>query len=228
MARFDPKLEPPPPAGPPPSPTFFVPCVNVGPSTSQPRCAGARPDAAQPRLRRAPYNAVMTFPPTLDPWGWMSAAMPRLTLLLNHVLASEAAATQRLQPHAGSVLVLRCLPAPGFLPPPPDLAFEVTPAGLLEWKDSAQATTPDLEITVDGSAPGALAWSVLSGQTPAVQVQGDARLAADVQWLMTHLRWDIAADLERVLGPGPAHALQSWLTAVRDSVLRFRPGGGSS
>ena len=228
MVHFDPKMEPPLSARPPLNPTLCIPWVHVGPWAGLPRCAGARSHTEQPHLRRAPYNAAMTFPPTLDPWGWMPAAMPRLTLLLNHVLASETAATQRLQPHAGRVLVLRCLPTPGFLPPPPAVAFEVTPAGLLEWIDAAQAPTADLEMTVDASAPGALAWSVLSGNTPAVQVQGDARLAADVQWLMTHLRWDIAADLERVLGPGPAQALQSWLMLVRDSVLRFRARGGSS
>ena len=158
----------------------------------------------------------------------MAVAMPRLTLLLNLILAGEAAATQRLQPHAGRILVVRCVPLPGFLPAPPDVAFGITPAGLLEWLDAAQVSSPDLLVTVDGSAPVELAWSVLSGQTPAVQVQGDARLAADVQWLMTHLRWDVTADLERAIGPGPAQALQVWATAVRDAVLRFRPGGGAS
>ena len=31
-------------------------------------------------MRPSPYNAVMTFPPTLDPWGWVSLAMPRLII----------------------------------------------------------------------------------------------------------------------------------------------------
>lgn len=179
-------------------------------------------------MRPSPYNAVMTFPPTLDPWGWVSLAMPRLTLLLNHVLASEAAATQRLMPHAGRVLVVRCEPSVAGWPPPPEVAFAITPAGLLEWVQTRQAPACDLQVSVDASAPVALAWSVLSGQTPNVQVQGDARLAGDVQWLMTHLRWDVAADLERVLGPGPAQAIQTWITAVRDGVMRFRADGGSS
>ncbi|OZA95048.1 MAG: hypothetical protein B7X59_12615 [Polaromonas sp. 39-63-203] len=58
----------------------------------------------------------------------------------------------------------------------------VTPAGLL-----------------DRAPPGAKA--------PAVTIEGDVQLAAEVGWLADNLRWDVEEDLSRVIGDAPAHAL---------------------
>ena len=44
----------------------------------------------------------------------------------------------------------------------------------------------------------------LGGTPPPVQIDGDAQLAGDVNWLLLNLRWDVAADLERLFGPTPA------------------------
>jgi ubiquinone biosynthesis protein UbiJ len=41
----------------------------------------------------------------------------------------------------------------------------------------------------------------LGGTQPEVQIDGDAKLAGDVNWLLQNLRWDVAADLERLFGP---------------------------
>jgi ubiquinone biosynthesis protein UbiJ len=152
----------------------------------------------------------------------------RLTLLLNHVLSSEAVATDRLRPHSGATLALRLPGWPRLLPPPPALAWRVTPAGLLDWcgadvqDGAADATPPDLAITLDASNPAALAARVLSGQQPQVQIDGSAQLAGDVNWLLQNLRWDVAADLDRLFGPQmaqPLHQLGRLLTgAVRAAV----------
>ena len=40
-----------------------------------------------------------------------------------------------------------------------------------------------------------------------MQIEGDAAFAADVNWVVGNVRWDIAADLERVMGPGLAEGL---------------------
>jgi ubiquinone biosynthesis protein UbiJ len=103
------------------------------------------------------------------------AAMARATLVLNHVLASEPAATARLQAHAGR--------------------------------------RADLAVRFDASNPALLAARALSGETPAVDIDGDAQLAGDVNWLLLNLRWDVESDLERVMPPAAAHQL-------------FRLGGG--
>jgi ubiquinone biosynthesis protein UbiJ len=60
-------------------------------------------------------------------------------------------------------------------------------------------------------------------------------LAGDVNWLMQNLRWDVAADLERLFGPAVAHQLHrlgsALAAAVRKAVQgasalkdRLRPG----
>ena len=73
-----------------------------------------------------------------------SAFMERLTLWLNHVIAGEDAAVQRLRPHAGRLVRLELSGWPTLLPPLPEISFGITPAGLLEWNATALAAPPDL------------------------------------------------------------------------------------
>jgi len=40
-----------------------------------------------------------------------------------------------------------------------------------------------------------------------VQIDGDAQLAGEMNWLLQNLRWDVAADLERLFGPMVAQQL---------------------
>ena len=40
-----------------------------------------------------------------------------------------------------------------------------------------------------------------------VRVEGDVQLAAEVNWLADHVRWDFEEDLARLLGDVPAHLL---------------------
>jgi ubiquinone biosynthesis accessory factor UbiJ len=35
------------------------------------------------------------------------------------------------------------------------------------------------------------------------------QLAAEVNWLVDHVRWDVEEDLSRILGDAPAHAVTS-------------------
>jgi ubiquinone biosynthesis protein UbiJ len=136
-----------------------------------------------------------------------SAFMQRLTLWLNHVLASESAAMQRLRPHAGRFIRLQMTGWPSLLPPLPELCFAITPAGLVEWCGADAPATPDLSLTIDASNPARTLAQGLTGQRPAVDVSGDAALATDVSWLMDNLRWDVQDDLARVIGQAPAHEL---------------------
>jgi ubiquinone biosynthesis protein UbiJ len=40
-----------------------------------------------------------------------------------------------------------------------------------------------------------------------VHIEGDVQLAADINWLADHVRWDVQEDLSRLLGDAPAHQL---------------------
>lgn len=160
------------------------------------------------------------------------ALAERLTLLLNHVLSSEPVATDRLRAHTGRQMRLLLENWPALLPEPPQLSWRITPAGLLEWSGAAlsgpgpgplpDSPACDLSVRLDASNPAALLARGLFGQMPAVQVEGDAQLAGDVNWLMQNLRWDVAADVDRLFGPAlaqPLHRLGGAIAAgVRAAV----------
>ena len=133
------------------------------------------------------------------------ALMDRLVLVVNHVLSAEPQAVQRLLPHRDRVLRLDLLQWPRLLPAPPPLAFRVTPAGLVEW--CREPVDADLRVRLEAGNPAALAFKLIGGEMPALTVEGDAQLAADVDWLLKNLRWDVADDLDRMFGPAVAHQL---------------------
>lgn len=155
------------------------------------------------------------------------ALAERLTLVINHVLGSEAVAVQRLRPHAGRTLALALQGWPSLLPPPPVLAWRVTPAGLLEWCGSEGpdgVATPDLSVQLDASNPAAMAARALSGELLPLSIDGDAALASDVNWLLQNLRWDVAADLERLFGPVVAQQLHRMGSALAGALRKALHG----
>lgn len=143
-----------------------------------------------------------------------SAAMERITLLLNHVIAAEPVATERLKPHSGRSVQLVWTGWPSLLPPPPLVAFTVTPAGLFEWCGEQAPAQPDLRVNLDASNPLKLAGQWFAGERPQIVIEGDSGLATDVSWLIDNLRWDIEDDIARVVGQAPAHELSRAASAI--------------
>lgn len=154
---------------------------------------------------------------TLQPPAWAVQEMQRrIVLLLNHVLMQEAEAMTRLARQKGRVVLFRWREF--------DFKLQLTPAGLLEL---AGADTPsDLTLSVTEPSPLALMQAALAGDKPAVRIEGDVQLAAEVSWLVDHVRWDVEEDLARLIGDAPAHglaqaarnalaALRQWLTPAR-------------
>jgi len=143
----------------------------------------------------------------------LPAATARFVLLANHVLSTAPVATQRLKAHAGRSLRVEVEGWRGPLPPPPPLTLLITPAGLFEAVEcpagDVAATSPaaDLCLRVDASQPLEAARRMVAGEMPPLQIEGDVALAADVNWVVANVRWDIAADLERVFGLSVADGL---------------------
>lgn len=130
--------------------------------------------------------------------------VPRLVLLLNHVLSAEPMATQRLRPHVGKCIRLQLRDIPALLSwLPAELTLGVTAAGLLDWRPDVTERA-DLIATVDASNPAQAVFGAVAGRRPRVEVSGDAAFAADVSWLIDHLRWDAHDDLARLVGDGAA------------------------
>jgi ubiquinone biosynthesis protein UbiJ len=116
---------------------------------------------------------------------------------LNRLLESESWARERLAPFAGDVLELRA-------PPLPALRLAIAAGGRLAPADSGAAAT----LTIS-AGPGALA-AALQGEDQlmrAVDVSGNARLAAEVMFLFRHLRWDAEEEAAKYVGDVAAHRL---------------------
>lgn len=150
------------------------------------------------------------------------AAIERVTLLVNHVIAAEPVATRRLQAHAGRFMQFHLDDWPALLPALPPLNFRVTPAGLLEWWGQGLPEEPALRVHVAAGNPALALGRALTGTKPRIEVAGDAAFAADLQWLIDNLRWDIEDDLARIVGQGPAHQIARMAGTVaggmRDAV----------
>ena len=92
----------------------------------------------------------------------------------------------------------------------------VTPAGLFDLGQAGQSA--DLHLNITEPSAGALAQAALRGDKPAVRIEGDVQLAAEVNWLVDHVRWDLEEDLARLLGDAPAHLVAGVARRVVEGV----------
>lgn len=142
------------------------------------------------------------------PWA-VQEVQRRIVLLLNHVLMQEPEAMARLARQKGRVVLFHWREF--------EFKLQLTPAGLLDL--AATETPSDLTLSVSESSPLALAQAALAGDKPAVRIEGDVQLAAEVNWLVDHVRWDLEEDLARIVGDAPAHGLAQ---AARNALATLR------
>lgn len=150
--------------------------------------------------------------PDLQPPAWaIEETQRRIVLLLNHILGQEKEATSRLARQKSRVVQLQWR---AF-----SMSLVATPAGLLD-QASADAKA-DLVLVMTEESPLALAQTLLQGNRPAVRIAGDVQLAAEVNWLADHVRWDLEEDLARVIGDVPAHTLAEGARAMAKALRQF-------
>jgi ubiquinone biosynthesis accessory factor UbiJ len=155
----------------------------------------------------------------LQPPQWVvDEVQRRLVLTLNHVLQQEPEAQARLKRQAGRLVEAHWRHF--------HVRLQATPAGLLEL--GSPSAQPDLTLTLTEDSPFALAQAAIRGDKPPVRIAGDVQLAAEVQWLVDHVRWDIEEDLSRVIGDAPAHALGGALRRMGDAVRQFAGGANAT
>lgn len=155
---------------------------------------------------------LQNFNLPLTPPAWaIEETHRRAVLLLNHVLMQEPQAMERLARQKGRVVRMQWR----------TMTFKVvvTPAGLLDVAGSD--AEPDLALVITDESPLVIAQSLIQGQKPAVRIEGDVQLAADVSWLIDHVRWDLEEDLARLLGDAPAHALVQAASAMAQTIQQF-------
>ena len=154
----------------------------------------------------------------LQPPAWVvDEVQRRMLLLLNHVLLQESEAQARLLRQQGSVVLAQWR---SFA-----IKLEATPAGLLDI--AAPDKRCDLTLTLTQASPLALAQAALRGDRPAVMIEGDVQLAAEVNWLVEHVRWDLDEDLSRIVGDAPAHAVGEAVRRMAAGLRQFVGARGS-
>lgn len=154
----------------------------------------------------------------LQPPDWViHEVQHRAVLFLNHVLQQEPEAQQRLARQQGRVVEFEWR----FV----TMKVVATPAGLLDL--APEGAVPELMLVLAETSPFGLARAAARGEKPAVQIEGDVQLAAEVNWLVDHVRWDVEDDLARVIGDVPAHTIANGARRVVEGLRQFvRERGG--
>jgi ubiquinone biosynthesis protein UbiJ len=85
-----------------------------------------------------------------------------------------------------------------------------------------------LSLHISQESPWAIVQGLAQGDKPTMQVQGDVMLAADINWLVDHVRWDIEEDLSRVLGDAMAHQCVAMAQRVFTALKGYLPATASA
>jgi ubiquinone biosynthesis accessory factor UbiJ len=161
--------------------------------------------------QNAAFSSFPAFPiPQPPPW-LMREMQQRVVLLLNHVLQQEPVAVERLLRQKGRVVSMDLAPVA--------MKLIVTPAGLLDL--APEAAQSDLSLKVLDTNPFSLMQILLRGDKPRMEISGDVMLAAEVNWLVDHVRWDIEEDLSRIMGDVPAHTLMQGVRGMTEALQKF-------
>ena len=116
---------------------------------------------------------------------------------LNHLLAQQPWAAERLKAFAGQCAEFRC-------PPFPDLRFAILENGLVQEAPEDAASALVVKLT-PSTLPLVLARD--EAALKKIEIEGSAELASAVQHLFRHLAWDIEEDLSRLFPDVVAHRL---------------------
>jgi ubiquinone biosynthesis protein UbiJ len=135
----------------------------------------------------------------------------RVVLFLNHVLMQEKEATDRLVRQKGRIARVQWRAY--------SMALVITPAGLFNL--APETAVPDLRLEVTENSPFALAQTALRGDKPTIRIEGDVQLAAEINWLVDHVRWDVEEDLARVIGDAPAHTVAQIARRAAQALRQF-------
>ena len=155
---------------------------------------------------------LQNFNLPLTPPAWaIDETHRRIVLLLNHVLMQEPQAMERLVRQKGRVVLMQWRTF--------TFRLLISPAGLFDVAEPESQA--DLVLVITQESPLAIAQELMQGGKPSVRIEGDVQLAAEVSWLIDHVRWDMEEDLARLLGDAPAHALVQAARTLAHGVQQF-------
>ncbi|RKP58904.1 ubiquinone biosynthesis accessory factor UbiJ [Pararobbsia silviterrae] len=159
------------------------------------------------------------------------AAQPAIAAI-NHLLAREAWAREKLVPYAGRrariALPLGSLDlevrADGLFGHAADASAapgDAQPATDAAGASSAQGERAfDVTITVEAGAAPAFVSGGQAGAMKHIRIEGDAEFATALGYLAEHLRWEPEEDLAKLIGDAGAHRAASLAREVADRARR--------
>ena len=154
----------------------------------------------------------------MKPPAWLvDEAQQRLVLFLNHVLQAAPEALTRTRTLSGRSVQLRWQQHV--------LNWVFTPAGLLEHVEQPQVA--DLSLSLGELTPWALIGCLIRGEKPPLRIEGDVQMAAEINWLADHVRWNPEEDLARLLGDAQAQALVLLGRRLGEALRGFARAGAA-
>ncbi len=149
-----------------------------------------------------------------QPPEWLlHEAQLRAVLFMNHVLQANPHALPRTRRLAGRSVQMRWQGQA--------MQWVFTPVGLLDAVKVDQVA--DLILDLGDVSPWQLANHVLQRQRPPLRIEGDVQMAAEVNWLVDHVRWSPEEDLARLIGDAPARAAFQAGQRIAQALRAFAP-----
>lgn len=142
----------------------------------------------------------------------MTLAAKPFAAAVNHLLARESWARERLAPYAGKTARLSC--------PPVVLTLLVQPDGYLAAVDEHDAQHVDVALSLPAGALSSFAQGGQAAVMKHVKIEGDAEFAQVIGKLAEHLRWEPEEDLARLIGDAGASRIASFARAASEQARR--------
>lgn len=146
----------------------------------------------------------------------MTLAAKPFAAAVNHLLAREAWARERLAPYAGKTARLAFSSIV--------LTLVVQSDGYVQAVDEMDARAVDVSLAC---APDALPAFLQGGQAAVmkhVKIEGDAEFASQLAKLAEHLRWEPEEDLAKLIGDAAAHRAAQIVRTAGQQALRAGRG----
>ncbi|CAB3693310.1 ubiquinone biosynthesis accessory factor UbiJ [Trinickia soli] len=142
----------------------------------------------------------------------MTLAAKPFAAAVNHLLAREAWARQRLAPYAGKTARISFSSIV--------LTFAVESEGYLSAVDEIDAKAVDVSLAIGTDALPAFMQGGQAAVMKHVKIEGDAEFATQLAKLAEHLRWEPEEDLAKLIGDAPAHRAAELVRAAGEHALR--------
>jgi ubiquinone biosynthesis protein UbiJ len=166
----------------------------------------------------------------MQPPQWLlEEGLAKAILFVNHVLLQEPQALERIKRQQNKFIEFQWrrfewrlrLTAAGLVE---SISFDANSNDALNTQAHLALDVPkkaDLRIECLQASLVDMVQAWREGEKPPLRIEGDVQLAAEVNWLMHHVKWNYEDDLARVLGDVNAYRVGRVFQMVQEALKRF-------